>query len=253
MSEKKEQSELERVWSVINHDLASPLAVIQGNLKYLDEKLIPELIEAYQKAKAAGLDVPSLRQGLLPSYQTILPDTKVVVDRVRQLVSRWNHKLLSDKFHSSKQPINIVKCVKTGIENYQAAYDLADKSRIHVDFDEATVLGDEEIIRHILYELFANAEYAADSSDENDHSPIVFFSSTIKDKQYHLHMKSIGSPIADADLPKLFDPYFTTKTTHLGLGLTFCRQAMQGMQGGITCRTENNGKTTIFTLTFPRE
>lgn len=254
MADKKEPSELERVWSVISHDLTTPLLTIQLGLQHLDETLIPQLLEVYQKAKDAGLDIPLIPRHRLEIYQKTLPNTKSVVDRVRQLVSRWNRKLLPEHFQPSKQPVDIKACVIAAIEHYQTAHDLEDKSRIRVDAEEGTVLGDEATIQHILYELFANAEYAAGgSSDENANGPIVSLSSTLHEKQYQLHIKSTGAPIADADLPKLFDPYFTTKSSHLGLGLTFCQWAMQNMQGDITCRTENDGKTTIVTLTFPCE
>ncbi len=251
--DKKELSELERVWSVIGHDLTTPLLTIQLSLQNLDEKLIPQLLAVYQKAKDAGLDIPLIPRHQLEIYQTIMPDTKSVADRVRQLVSRWNHKLLPRYCHPAKQPIDIKAGIIAAIEHYQAAHDLADKSRIHVDVDEATVLGDESIIEHILYELFSNAEYAHRSSTDKQEGAIVSLSSTLHDKQYQLHIKSTGTPIADADLSTLFEPYFTTKNSHLGLGLTFCQWAMQNMQGDIACHTENDGKTTLVTLTFSRE
>ena len=49
---------------------------------------------------------------------------------------------------------------------------------------------------------------------------------------------------------KFFDPYSSNKTSHIGLGLTFCKQAMQHMQGMITGHTEDGGKTLKLELIF---
>ena len=249
MPDERGRSELERVWSIISHDFASPLLVIQSSWKQLDEELIPRLLDAYQKAKAAGLDIPNIPWNRLEMYQKMLLNTKSTINRVRQLISRWDRKLLPGKFHPSKQSVNIVACVKTAIDHYQTSYSLEDKSRIHIEVEDATVLGDEEMIRHILYELFANAEYAFESMGGDESDVIVFLSSTTDNEGYHLHIKNKGSPIAGQDLARLFDPYFSTKTSHIGLGLTFCQRAMREMDGNIVCYSADNGVT--FVLKFP--
>jgi len=249
MADKKEQSELKKVWSVISHDLSTPLLVIQGNLKHLSEKLIPFLLEVYQKAKDAGLDIPIIPQGQLEAYQKALPNMKTAVDRLRQLVSRWSHKISFEKFHPTKQPVNIVACVRASIETYRTTYELADKSRIHINLNDATIFGDEQMIQYILYELFSNAEDASDTTNDKQNDIIVSLSSTVDSKNYNLHVKNIGSSISDSDLPKLFCPYFSTKSSHMGLGLTFCQWAMNSMEGDITCHPKNDGVE--FVLTFP--
>ena len=249
MSNHQKESELERVWSVISHDLATPLFVMQSNLKHLDKELMPMLLEVYQKAKDAGVDIPPKLDKLLQNHKPVLPETQSAVHRIRQLISRWNRKLLPEKFQPSKEPVNIKPCVEAAIKEYQALYRLEDKSRIHVDIDEATVLGDETMIQHILYELLANAEYAIEAGDDKANHTLVSISSVMDDEHYHLQIKSNGSAIDETNLSKLFDPYFSTKTSHIGLGLTFCQRTLQRMEGKLSCRTENDGKTAIFTLT----
>jgi two-component system CAI-1 autoinducer sensor kinase/phosphatase CqsS len=248
MQNKQEHTELEHVWSVISHDLTSPLSVIHNNLKHLDKDLLPMLLDTYKIAKAAGLEVPIIRSNQLESYQKILGTTQSITDNVRQQIARWNRKLLLKHFKSTIKPIEIVKCVKEAIENYQTSYSLKDKSLIHVDIDEAILLGDEDLIQYIIFELLTNAEYAIEANANEN--PAVFISSEMDDKHYYLKIKNESSSGAAADLNQWFDPYFSTKMSHIGLGLTFCKQAMDHMQGDISCHAENEGRMVVFVLTF---
>jgi signal transduction histidine kinase len=247
--QNKDRSELEHVWSVIGHDLTTPLLVINSNLDHMDKQLLPQLLDAYKKAKDAGLDIPFITNAQLEHYQEILSNTQSVVENIRQNVARWNHQLLSKHSRVSNHPVEIVKCIKDAIKNYQTSYSLKDKSRIHIDLHEATVLGDEDMIQYTIFELLTNAEYAieADSSDQN---ASVFISSNKDDNNYHLKIKNKCLPINSSDVERFFDPYFSNKTSHIGLGLTFCKQAMQNMQGNITCHIKDDGKMIELELTF---
>lgn len=247
--QNKDRSELEHVWAVVGHDLASPLQVIHSNLNHIDKDLLPLLLDTYKKAKDAGLDIPFIRPAQLVHYREILSSTQSVVDEVRQKVARWNHQLLSKHFRSSNHPVEIVKCIKDAIKNYQTSYSLKDKSRIHIDLHEATVLGDADIIQYIIFELLTNAEYAIEAIGSDENIP-VFISSSKDDNNYHVKIKNKCLAVNSTDVEKFFDPYFSNKTSHIGLGLTFCKQAMQSMQGNITCHTTDDGKMIELELTF---
>lgn len=71
-----------------------------------------------------------------------------------------------------------------------------------------------------------------------------------------LDVADTGPGIADADLPRLFEPYFRAgdrdrRTAGAGLGLAICRGFMRAMGGAITARNRESGSGAIFTLTFP--
>lgn len=247
--QNKDRSELEHVWAVIGHDLATPLQVIHSNLSHMDTGLLPILLDTYKKAKAAGLDIQYIAPAQLAHFQGVLSSTQSVVDDVRQKVARWNHQLLSKHFNRPNHPVEIVKCIKDAIKNYQTSYSLKDKSRIHIDLQEATVLGDEDMIQYVIFELLTNAEYAIEAGG-SDVNANVLISSSKDDNNYHLKIKNKCLPINSSEVEKFFDPYFSNKTSHIGLGLTFCKQAMQNMQGKITCHTENDGKMIELELLF---
>jgi PAS domain S-box-containing protein len=59
-------------------------------------------------------------------------------------------------------------------------------------------------------------------------------------------IKDTGSGIAPENLPKLFNPFFTTKTTGTGLGLSICHKIVEAHGGTITVESILGVGTTFF-------
>jgi two-component system, sporulation sensor kinase E len=71
------------------------------------------------------------------------------------------------------------------------------------------------------------------------------------DKQSHIvKIRDNGSGIAEENLSKLFEPYFTSKRNGLGLGLAATLNILQSHKGRIEVTSEVN-KGSQFTITFP--
>ena len=51
--------------------------------------------------------------------------------------------------------------------------------------------------------------------------------------------------VAAADLPRVFDPYFTTRRTGTGIGLAISRNIIEGLGGGITVLSEPSRGTEV--------
>ena len=66
----------------------------------------------------------------------------------------------------------------------------------------------------------------------------------------YLSVKDTGTGIADENLPKIFEPYFTTKDFSSGLGLTLVFKIVREHRGEISVESREGGGTT-FTLSFP--
>jgi two-component system sensor histidine kinase HydH len=59
-----------------------------------------------------------------------------------------------------------------------------------------------------------------------------------------------GSGISPQHLSRIFDPYFTTKSTGTGLGLAIAHNIVEAMGGKIYVESQKNRGTT-FTVTLP--
>ena len=59
-----------------------------------------------------------------------------------------------------------------------------------------------------------------------------------------------GPGIAPEALPRLFEPFFSTREGGLGLGLPLCETLAQGMGGSLTAANRPDGGA-VFTLRLP--
>ena len=66
----------------------------------------------------------------------------------------------------------------------------------------------------------------------------------------NIQVSDTGNGIPAEDLPKIFDPYFTTKSSGTGLGLAIAHNIVETMGGGIEVTSEV-GKGTTFRITIP--
>lgn len=71
-------------------------------------------------------------------------------------------------------------------------------------------------------------------------------------KLLRLEIRDNGRGIKDADLPRLFDPFFTTRSKGTGLGLSIS-QAIVREHGGEIYITSEEGKGTVAAIEIPEE
>jgi len=105
---------------------------------------------------------------------------------------------------------------------------------------------DPQLIQQVLINLIKNALQALDGK-ENKRIELVAF----QDEKNHVQitLKDNGRGIDEDALPKIFIPFFTTKKTGSGIGLSLSRQIMRRHNGSISVRSKIN-EGTEFTLRF---
>jgi signal transduction histidine kinase len=59
-----------------------------------------------------------------------------------------------------------------------------------------------------------------------------------------------GQGIAPQDMPKIFEPLYTTKPHGIGLGLSLCKSLLDANEGGISVQSVVGGGST-FTVVLP--
>jgi len=102
------------------------------------------------------------------------------------------------------------------------------------------VVTDGERIRTVVVNLVANARDSvrARAGDEagparEDDKTVEVGGSRLGTDRVHLWIADRGVGIHPADLPHLFEPYFTTKRTGTGLGLAIARKVVEALGGTI--------------------
>jgi len=126
------------------------------------------------------------------------------------------------------------------------------------DFGEGplAVKVDKEQISQVIQNLVINATQAMpEGGDITIKSHIV----TLGEKEIpplapgryvRVTVRDQGEGIAAAHLPKIFDPYFSTKAQGRGLGLSVCYSIMAKHDGLISVDSKS-GEGAVFTLLFP--
>ena len=105
------------------------------------------------------------------------------------------------------------------------------------------LMADKDLIEQVLINLIKNAR-------ENDATDIRISAGLSSGERPYIRIEDNGTGIEQEVLDRIFIPFFTTKPTGSGIGLTISRQIMHLHRGTITVSSEP-GKGSIFTLLFP--
>ena len=105
---------------------------------------------------------------------------------------------------------------------------------------------DPDRINQILLNLYLNAI----DSMENGGELNVEISSDGQGRDVVIQVADTGHGISREDLSRIFEPYFTTKSTGTGLGLAIAHNIIEAMGGKITVESEKEVGTT-FTVALP--
>ena len=112
--------------------------------------------------------------------------------------------------------------------------------------NELELMADQDLIQMILINLVKNAKEALDKSDNKN----IFLKAGMN-AQSHPYIQVIdhGEGIVQEALERIFVPFFTTKKTGSGIGLSISRQIMNLHKGHLEVQSIPNEQT-VFTLSF---
>jgi nitrogen fixation/metabolism regulation signal transduction histidine kinase len=108
-----------------------------------------------------------------------------------------------------------------------------------------TIQADAEMIEQVLINLLKNAIEALHDTPE----PVLSLVGRSDENAVRVEVIDNGSGIIREALEHIFVPFYTTKKTGSGIGLSLSRQIMQMHNGTITVESEPDART-IFTLRF---
>ncbi|GCC51789.1 ATP-binding protein [Chryseotalea sanaruensis] len=108
-----------------------------------------------------------------------------------------------------------------------------------------TIQADEEMIEQVLINLLKNAKEAlAETKDAS-----LILKAYLQDNAVKIDITDNGPGIIREAIENIFVPFYTTKRSGSGIGLSLSRQIMQLHNGSITVVSEPDVKT-VFTLKF---
>ena len=236
------------VGSNIAHELRTPLLGIRAAVAGISHHL-PDMLDAYDKALAADLPVKRIRPARLESLRDAtarieeeITYSNTVIEML--LVSAGHTTLRSDSFaiHSANQTI----------EQALARYPFNsahERELLHwekgEDFD---YFGSDILVMHVLFNLIKNALHSVLATEG-----ATITLDTRRDPECNaIRLQDTGKGISPNEMPHIFEHFYSSKSIGqgAGVGLAFCKLAMESMSGNIECMS-TVGEQTTFTLSFP--
>ncbi|MBF2035013.1 MAG: PAS domain S-box protein [Leptolyngbyaceae cyanobacterium T60_A2020_046] len=149
--------------------------------------------------------------------------------------------------HLDLQPMNLSHVLGDVVESLQSQPIAADRT-IHTDFEDADrwVMGDRDRLKQVFINLLSNACEAIEAGDR-----VTCTVEDIGETAVQIQIHNGGLSIPPDTLPKLMQPFFTTKPSGNGLGLAITRRLVEAHHGTLTL-TSAPETGTIATVTLPQ-
>lgn len=222
-SQKERLSSLGRLSTVVAHEIRNPLMIIKTALRSLKT---PGVTPEDVKAAVSDIDEEVARLNRIVTE---------VLDFARPI-----------KFDFSTVDVNAL-CADAA---HATASDDAGV-RLQLDLEEGlpAITTDGERLRIALVNILTNARHAAGASGQQqprtETEPVLLRTRRGGADRVAIEVRDHGTGIAPEDLPRVFDPYFTTRRTGTGLGLAISRNIVEGLGGVITVSSQKGQGTEV--------
>ncbi|CCV47654.1 GHKL domain-containing protein [Yersinia enterocolitica] len=203
----------------LNQPLTATLTYNQTALRLLppqDEQVAPLLVASVEQIKRIAALLDRLRTLLSRGQINLQP--VVVADIWRRV-----NVLLSQEITAAN--VKIINIIPANLPTLQS---------------------DSLWLEQVFHNLLSNAIQAI----QHTPTPTVTFTVNSTEKQLVIQIEDNGAGLTQQQLDNLFTPFYTTRESGLGLGLTLCETLVQRMGGDIKAGN-NEHRGACFTLTFP--
>jgi len=204
-------------------------------------------------AIALNADVALRQLGSAPpefaEVGVILRDIEADARRVNEVIS--GIRALFKTEPGDRNPVNVDNLVRHAVALSEPDL-LASGVTISTDFraDQAVVQADPIQLQQVVLNLIRNAIDALSTTARDNRQ--LSLSTEIKDgSTVVLSVCDTGAGIAEEDQDRIFDAFFTKKTTGMGLGLAICRAIVDG-HGGRLRLSKSDPKGSEFEIELPR-
>jgi CheY-like chemotaxis protein/two-component sensor histidine kinase len=205
----------------IAHEINNPLAYVIANVEFIAKR-----VDLTGGAELAG-PLSAVRVGL---------------DRMRKIV--LGLKTFSRRDEETVGPVDVVQVIESCIEIAQSQ--LRHVCRLTRDYgDVPHVVGNDARLGQVFLNLLVNASQSFDERQRERNQIDVTVSGS--DQRVVVEVRDNGCGIPSADLPRVFDPFFTSKPIGkgTGLGLSVCHGIVTALGGEIGIVSEAGEGTTV--------
>ncbi|MFT6915574.1 MAG: two-component system sensor kinase FixL [Motiliproteus sp.] len=218
--------------SGLAHEINQPLGAIlnysQGTLRRIEEGSISELC------------------GVTQALQLISRQAHRAADIIRRLRGF----VKKTEYQRMNFSINAV-CEEIAQFMVQEARNAGIQFLFRLDASEPSLLADKVQIEQVVLNLIRNSIEAYSGNDLNS-KKLITLTTQQSAQELQVRISDNASGITQSQMNNLFEPFFTSKETGLGMGLSISRTIIEAHGGRL--RAESDGRSgSTFTISLPRQ
>ena len=223
LQQKEKLAVMGQMAASVAHEIRNPLGIIKGTADVLKEKYAEE-----------------------SNADELFDYISAEVRRLNVLVNNFLSFAREPKLEPKKADLIQV------VEKAVAAMEREDQDKqvevtVNVQDKIDIFLFDPNAIQQVLFNLLINAFHAVDNLGT---IKIYIHKILMKNKSFARVEIIDNGPGIDGDVQKIFDPFYTTKSSGSGLGLAISKQIVEKHNGRIEMETSKN-KGTVFRFYLP--
>jgi C4-dicarboxylate-specific signal transduction histidine kinase len=219
-------SHLGELTASLAHELNQPLAAILSSTQ-----------AALRFLQSATPDLNLFRTIL----QNIIEDDKRAASVIRSLRS------MVKREERERVPLNMIT-VLDDVLNLFHSEAIVRNVTIERDFDRSLlpVLADKIQLEQVLLNLIMNAAEAMSESPHEHEKRKIILRTQVTDHSIRVGVRDFGPGIDPAKLDDIWQPFFTTKSTGMGMGLSVSRSIIEAHGGRISAENDPDGGAIFF-------
>jgi len=230
---KNESEAWKKLLSVMTHEIMNSIAPISS----LAETLQSHLQLAIDNPKEASLDLEDVHAGV-----------KTIKNRSEGLLKfAKTYRSLSKVTHLTLEKRRVADLFEVIKLLMQPSLDV---KNININFELKTPKLELDIDNHLIEQVLINLILNAVDACKSQPEPLIrVIAEQTPNRTIVIKVYDNGTGIPSEIMDSIFIPFFTSKTTGSGIGLSLCKQIMLLHKGKILVNSKE-GQGTVFSLVF---
>jgi len=215
-----------RIAAGLAHEIRNPLGSISGSIQMLQNGT-----------------------GNEESNQKLMAITLKETDRLNRIIN--NLLSLTSQTVTLQKGVNLSEILLESIELFKNDAKYKEIIKVATDFDESIIInGDDEALKQVFWNSLLNSAQSMIDGGEITVT-LKMCEGKMDGKEFcELSFSDTGCGIPEADLEKIFEPFYTTKEKGTGLGLSTAHKIIENHSGNIRIKS-SKGEGTSFIIQLP--